>query len=183
VGLLAAGGPLRRDDVVLLGGLYCAVIGRLLLKDFRDVRGDALLGKRTFLVRHGRVVTCWASAALCVAGGALLVAAVPDRTPSLIASYAVGLAVVVGLLRRLSRTTSPRDDTVLVGAVAVIGRGLVAVLLAHLSVRPLGWAGWQQAALLLAITLVTLGLASDLLRHGPRVSGRAPSDVLERLSQ
>jgi 4-hydroxybenzoate polyprenyltransferase len=183
VGLLAGGGRVGRDDVVLLAGLYAAVIGRLLLKDFRDVRGDAMLGKRTFLVRHGRVVTCRVSAVLCVVGGGLLVAAVPDRTPSLVASYAVGLAAVVVLLLRLSRASSPRDDTVLVGAVAVVGRGLVAVLLAHLSMRPLGWTAGKQAALLLAVTVVTLGLASDLLRLGPRVSGSAPSDVREPLSQ
>ena len=113
---LSRGGDVRRTDLVLLGGLYAAVIGRLLLKDFRDVRGDALLGKRTFLVRHGRVVTCRVSAALCVLGGGLLLAAVPDRTPALVGLYVAGLAAVVALLWRLSRTTSPRDDTVLVGA-------------------------------------------------------------------
>ncbi|GAB3592433.1 hypothetical protein GCM10027446_13130 [Angustibacter peucedani] len=175
VGLLAGGHDVRRADVVLLGGLYAAVIGRLLLKDVRDVRGDALLGKRTFLVRHGRVVTCRVSAALCVVGGALLVAAVPDRTPALVAVYAAGLVAVVALLQRLSRSTSPRDDTLLVAAVAVVGRGLVLTLLAHLSARPLGWAAWQQAVLLLAVGGLTAGLAYDLLRHGPRVRGQVPA--------
>ncbi|GAA4349681.1 UbiA family prenyltransferase [Angustibacter luteus] len=179
VGLLAGGGDVRRTDLVLLGGLYAAVIGRLLLKDFRDVRGDALLGKRTFLVRHGRVVTCRVSAALSVLGGGLLMAAVPDRTPALVGLYVVGLAAVVALLRRLSRTTSPRDDTVLVGAIAVVGRGLVAGLLAHLAMRPLGWTAWQQALTLLALGVLTAGLASDLLRHGPQVRGTAPAAPAE----
>ncbi len=175
VGLLAGGHDVRRSDVVLLGGLYAAVIGRLLLKDVRDVRGDALLGKRTFLVRHGRVATCRVSAALCVVGGGLLVVAVPDRTPALVAVYALGLVAVVELLRRLARSTSPRDDVLLVGAVAVLGRGLVAALLAHLSMRPLGWGAWQQAAVLTAVGAVTGGLASDLLRHGARVRPAVPA--------
>ncbi|GMA87985.1 hypothetical protein GCM10025868_32350 [Angustibacter aerolatus] len=104
VGLLAARAEVTRDDALLLGGLYAAVIGRLLLKDVRDVRGDALLGKRTFLVRHGRLVTCRVSAVACVLGGALLVAAVPDRTPALVSSYAVGLSGVVVLLALLARS-------------------------------------------------------------------------------
>jgi 4-hydroxybenzoate polyprenyltransferase len=180
VGLLAAGGGVRRDDLVLLGGLYAAVIGRLLLKDFRDVRGDALLGKRTFLVRHGRVVTCRVSALLSVLGGGLLLLAVPDRTPSLVAAYVAGLLAVVALLARLSRVSSPREDTVLVGAIAVLGRGLLVTLLAHLSMRPLGWVAWQQAAVLLALAVLTGGLASDLLRHGPQVRGSVPAEDLRR---
>ena len=98
VGLLAADARLRPGDLALLGGLYVAIIGRLLLKDFRDVRGDTLLGKRTFLVRYGRRVTCRTSAVLCVVGGAVLLLAVPDRSVALVAVYAGGLAVVVWLL-------------------------------------------------------------------------------------
>ncbi|WP_426564904.1 UbiA family prenyltransferase [Angustibacter sp. McL0619] len=178
VGLLAGGEAVRPADLMLLGGLYSAVIGRLLLKDFRDVRGDALLGKRTFLVRYGRVVTCRVSAVLCVVGGGLLLAAVPDRTLTLVAVYVVGLVAVVALLVRLSRVSSPREDTVLVGAITVLGRGMLVTLLAHLSMRPMGWTVWQQAATLIALGLLTGGLASDLLRHGPQVRGRVPAERL-----
>jgi hypothetical protein len=41
-----------------MGGLYVGFIGRIMLKDFPDVRGDALFGERTFLVRHGWRATC-----------------------------------------------------------------------------------------------------------------------------
>ncbi|HZD70438.1 MAG TPA: UbiA family prenyltransferase [Actinomycetes bacterium] len=53
VGVLAARNSITAGDLALLGGLYVGFIGRIVLKDFRDVRGDALFGKRTFLVRHG----------------------------------------------------------------------------------------------------------------------------------
>jgi len=54
VGLLSVRPVVTIDDALLLTGLYLGFIGRILLKDFRDVRGDALFGKRTFLVRRGR---------------------------------------------------------------------------------------------------------------------------------
>jgi 4-hydroxybenzoate polyprenyltransferase len=175
VGLFAADARLRAGDVALLGGLYAAIIGRLLLKDFRDVRGDSLLGKRTFLVRYGRVATCRTSAVLCLVGGVVLLLAVPDRSVALVAVYAVGLAVLVWLLARLARSTGPRQDTLLVAAVAILGRGLVMTLLAHLSMRPLAWTTLQQALVVLALGVLTLGLTSDMLRYGPRVRGRVPA--------
>ena len=71
VGVLSARGHVRVSDLPLLAALYVGFIGRIILKDFRVVRGDALFGKRTFLVRRGRVSTCRVSAALWSAGTAL----------------------------------------------------------------------------------------------------------------
>ena len=55
-------------DLALLAALYVGFVGRIVLKDFRDVVGDRLFGKRTFLVRHGRRTTCVLSAACWVGG-------------------------------------------------------------------------------------------------------------------
>lgn len=57
-------------------GVYLGFIGRLLLKDFRDVKGDEKHGKMTFLLRHGARTTCIVSGvfwflALTVMGYAL----------------------------------------------------------------------------------------------------------------
>jgi hypothetical protein len=87
---------------------------------------------------------------------------------------------VVVLLARLARVSSPRDDMVLVGAVAVVGRGLLTALLAHLSMRPTGWVAWQQAVVLAAIAVLTGGLVDDLLRHGPQVRGRVPVEPVQQ---
>lgn len=63
-----------------VGALYLGFIGRILLKDFRDVRGDALFGKRTFLVRHGRRATCAVSAGCLVTGNCAVVLAAQHAT-------------------------------------------------------------------------------------------------------
>jgi hypothetical protein len=169
VGLLAADARLTPGDLALLGGLYAATIGRLLLKDFRDLRGDTLLGKRTFLVRYGRRATVRASAALCALGGATLMLAAPDRGMALVCVYVVGLAMMLWLLVRLGRSSTPRLDERLISAIAILGRFLLFALLAHLSMRSLGWTALQAALVLVALGALMLGLASDMLRLGPRV--------------
>ena len=72
LGIFAVRSTITPNDLLLLGGLYAGFIGRIVLKDFRDVRGDALFGKRTFLVRHGRRATCIFSAAFLVLGVGVL---------------------------------------------------------------------------------------------------------------
>jgi len=61
VGAMSVGHDLRRQDLLLLAGLYVTFVGRIILKDFRDVDGDRLYAKRTFLLTHGPTVTCQVS--------------------------------------------------------------------------------------------------------------------------
>lgn len=42
-------------------GVYVGFVGRVLLKDFRDVIGDKKFGKLTFVIRHGNAMTCMVS--------------------------------------------------------------------------------------------------------------------------
>lgn len=42
----------------LYAGMYSHFIARIILKDYRDVEGDSLHGKRTFLLRHSSRTVC-----------------------------------------------------------------------------------------------------------------------------
>ncbi|WP_377266830.1 UbiA family prenyltransferase [Peterkaempfera sp. SMS 1(5)a] len=187
LGRLAAA-PLPRGHGLLLPfGLYIGFVGRILLKDFRDVRGDALFGKRTFLVRHGRVWTCRFSAICWTAGCALLVGGAPSPTPSLLAVSAGQLATVLWLLHRLAAETHPRREALLITGTAITGRGMLLALLAHESMQPMHWAPWAQSAMLGALLALTLGQVRMMLRHGPRarlsLPVHAPEPALERHAQ
>ena len=175
VGRLAAGPWPQGRGWLLPAALYIGFIGRILLKDFRDVRGDALFGKRTFLVRHGRVWTCRFSAVCWTLGTVLAVAALPGVTPSLVAVSTAYLGAALWLLHRLSRDDHPRREALLISAAAIVGRGLLLTVLAQLSVRPLHWSPWAQAATLLALLVLTLGQASTMLREGPASRLRVPA--------
>jgi 4-hydroxybenzoate polyprenyltransferase len=167
LGLIAVRHDVRAGDLFLLGGLYLGFIGRILLKDFRDVRGDALFGKRTFLVRHGRLWTCRVSACSWLAGTCVLLLTVRQATPLLVAAEAAGNAAALGLLRMLSRDRGQRRDEILISAIAIVGRGMVVMLFAHLSMGDASWSAVRSSLVIAALAVLTAGQAVAMLRDGP----------------
>ena len=152
VGLLGVQPSIGRDDLVLLLGLYVTFVGRIMLKDFRDVEGDAMFGKRTFLVRHGRQATCAASAA-CWTAGVVLLLLLPWSS-LLLGSFAVLLACALHGLRRLAATTDRLAQQLVIGAIAQTGRGMGIVLLAHLTMTSEGWSAGVHALVILVLSLL-----------------------------
>lgn len=167
VGYFAAARVVRPADVVVLAGLYVTFIGRILLKDFRDVRGDALFGKRTFLVRHGRGWTCGFSAVCLIVGGALLVAGVDHRTVALVTGFAGGTMALLWLLGVLRVDRGPRRDEAVISALAIVGRGMLLLLLAHLNLTAASWSALGYQAIMAALALVFAWQATTMYRRGP----------------
>lgn len=180
IGLLSVRANVTLGDALLLVGLYVGFIGRILLKDFRDVRGDTLFGKRTFLVRHGRRATCIVSAILWTAGGALVVATTPRPTVAYIAATSAGLIGVLILLRLLAqeplgkRPSARRDETI-ISATAIIGRTVLILLVAQLSMTDKHWLPLRSNVALACIALVSAGAVASMLKHGPRSNLVAPA--------
>jgi 4-hydroxybenzoate polyprenyltransferase len=181
LGLLAVRASIRPADLFLLGGLYLGFIGRILLKDFRDVRGDALFGKRTFLVRHGRRWTCGFSACCWFAGTCVMLVTVRQPTPALLAAEAGCSAAAMGLLLALSRDRGPRRDENVISAIAIIGRAMVLMLLAHLSMADAGWSALRANLVIVTLCVLTAGPAISMLRHGPARRLTLPDEAWERL--
>jgi 4-hydroxybenzoate polyprenyltransferase len=179
LGIFAVRSSLTVNDLLLLGGLYAGFIGRIVLKDFRDVRGDALFGKRTFLVRHGRRATCIFSAAFLALGVAVL-PFVRDLTVAMIGAYAFGLGVTLLLLRALARSTGARRDTALIAAIAIMGRGLLVTLYAHFAMTAAHWSTAAVSAIITALSVVFAGSARDMVRRGgPLTTSTVPADWVE----
>lgn len=166
LGVFSVRSGLTSSDLALGAGLYLGFVGRILLKDFRDVRGDALFGKRTFLVRHGRCWTCGFSAA-CWVGGAVAVMAVRQPTPALVAAYALEVAVVLVLLVRLATESNARREEHMISAIAVVGRGLVLTLLIHLSAAGAGWSSSMTTLVIGVTSIVIIGQAMVMAYYGP----------------
>lgn len=183
VGLLSVRATVRLDDALLLVGLYVGFIGRILLKDFRDVRGDALFGKRTFLVRRGRRATCIVSAIFWTAGGALVVATTPHPTVAYIAGTSAGLVGVLILLRALAKEKSARRDEALISGIAIIGRAVLVLLVAQLSMTDKHWLLLRANVALACIALVAAGAVMTMLKNGPRSNLVAPAHAAQRAPQ
>ncbi|MFN8015182.1 MAG: UbiA family prenyltransferase [Acidimicrobiia bacterium] len=54
--------------MVISLSFYLLFCSRLILKDFRDIKGDTIYSKRTFLIRHGKLKTITASITLQILG-------------------------------------------------------------------------------------------------------------------
>ena len=166
VGLSEVRSGVERDDLLLLAGLYLGFMGRIVLKDFRDVAGDTLYGKRTFLVRHGRAATCafsavgWTLGPLCLLGVRQLSAALV-----VVELAFVGAALL--LLRSLAADHGHRHDERAISALAIVGRGVVLCVVAHLGMVDAEWPVWASSAMTVALGGLTLGQAWTMLRHGP----------------
>lgn len=168
VPFLVGHGPIRRPaDLTVLAGLYVGFIGRILLKDFRDVRGDALFGKRTFLVRHGRGPTCVFSAVCLAAGAVLLLVGVDRPTVPMVAGYVAGTVAMLALLVALRGDLGPHADERLISAVAITGRGMLLLLLAHQEMIAASWSPLAYDGVLVALVVLVAAQAVTMLRHGP----------------
>ncbi len=178
-GILATGSAITAGDLAVLGGLYLGFIGRILLKDFRDVRGDTLLGKRTFLVRHGRVQTCRLSAVLWVLGSLTLLA-VTGVDAAVVAAYTLLVAAALMLLRALARSTNPRRDEDLVGALAIVGRGLILALLVHYGTIQQGTGAIASGVVMACVVGAMLLWAWDVAQHGVQTTTYVPAMAEER---
>jgi len=165
-GLLSVRCAVTPRDLLLGGGLYIGFIGRILLKDFRDVRGDALFGKRTFLVRHGRAATC-AFSATCWMLGTIALLGVRGASWSLIAIYATQVGVAFALLWALACDGGARRDERLIAAIAIIGRAMVVTLIAHLSMTDARCPAAAQFVVTVGFAAISIVQAATMARLGP----------------
>lgn len=179
LGVLAGGGRIGDPRTgTLLAGLYLGFIGRILLKDFRDVRGDAMFGKRTFLVRHGRGPTCVFSACCWVSGTAVILTGTQRLTVTLAAAEAACAVGALAILAALSADRGARRDEALVSATAIVGRGMIVMLLAHLSMTAGHWDPLRYTVVLAGLAVLTAGHAVDMVRRGPVTRLTVPDDLI-----
>lgn len=117
--------------LILALGLYLGFVARLFLKDFRDVKGDRLHGKMTFLLRHGVKKTCMVSAVF----GLLSLAFIGFATDFMLG---IGLVLLCSqimallLLRTLSKTSKIEAQLQQIAQIARIANSAVLAALAYL---------------------------------------------------
>ena len=141
----------------LLAGLYVAFIGRIALKDFRDVEGDERYGKRTFLVRRGRAETCALSAICWILGSAVIVTIAPLRS-LLVVVFVLYVACALHGLRLLARTRSFVSEQVIIGAIANVGRGVCITVLAYFTMASKGWSTGRQDLVYFSLAFLFVGM-------------------------
>jgi 4-hydroxybenzoate polyprenyltransferase len=158
IGLGSAGAALEARDLQVVAALLLLFAGRMLLKDFRDRRGDALFGKRTFLLVHGKGATIAAVLICVLAGDALLAGVLPS--PVLIAVVQGYFAVIAFELYRLAKSGPGEEELAAIARGARMGNAVI-----------LTWLGWSllpaSEANVLAVALAALYWLVYLLPASP----------------
>jgi 4-hydroxybenzoate polyprenyltransferase len=131
-------------------GLYFAFIGRLLLKDFRDVKGDQLYGKKTFLLCYGAKITCLVSGFFWVVGTTIICIAVVLPYPVL-ALFVLGLIQSTFLLNKLSTSNNTQIQQNYIKSIANVANALILTLIIFLITRNL-------TAFFVGFTLLSINL-------------------------
>lgn len=110
--------------------IYFGFVARLLLKDFRDVKGDAKFGKRTFLLRYGPAVTCVASGVSALVSLMLAGVAV-GYSWGVFGVVVLSNVAVVWLLLKLAKTRTIPSQMRLIGLIAKLANISILALLGY----------------------------------------------------
>jgi 4-hydroxybenzoate polyprenyltransferase len=116
---------------LLTFGLYLGFIARLLLKDFRDVKGDKRHGKVTFLLLYGAKATCVASGMLWFAA-MLVVAQATSLAPGVVIPLVFAIIAVSVMLTSLSKSPTISEQQNIVAFIAKAANFAVITILAFL---------------------------------------------------
>jgi 4-hydroxybenzoate polyprenyltransferase len=153
IGLAAARLAPAWFDARLALSFVVLFTGRMLLKDFRDRRGDAAFDKRTFLLTFGKRATLVAVLACVIVGDGLLLTVLPMSLPFIAAieSYFVAIAFQ---LYRLWLAAGLDDERVAIAMGARMGNAVVLTLLGFVVLRASGAAGTEQGFFVIALALM-----------------------------
>ena len=144
IGLAAAGVAPDVLDARVTACFVVLFIGRMLLKDFRDQRGDAAFGKHTFLLAYGKGKTLALTLGCIVAGDALLLTVLPSSPLLILAVESYFLAIAFQLYR-LWLAGDPTAERLAIALGARMGNAVVLTLLGFLLLRSAGAVGGEQA--------------------------------------
>jgi UbiA prenyltransferase family len=153
IGLAAAGLSPTWFDARVAACFAILFTGRMLLKDFRDRRGDAAFDKRTFLLTYGKRTTLVAVLACVVGGDGLLLTVLPMSLP-LIAAIETYFVAIAFQLYRLWLATGFDEERMAIAMGARMGNAVVLTLLGFVVLRASGAAAAEQGFFVLALALM-----------------------------
>ncbi len=158
-GIAGHGHPLESWRGVLgVAGLYLLLVGRLFLKDLRDVDGDRRTGKRTFQVRHGLRVTLVASAVTLIGGVLImLLAIVPPQRWALTAAAVITIVAEPLLLIKVHAEPVLDRQLLWVGLIGRVASLWTFCCVVSLAVSQWGSGPWWQQELVTALGVIMFG--------------------------
>jgi 4-hydroxybenzoate polyprenyltransferase len=132
LGTVVAQSTIGTQEWFFIAGLLSLFFGRIILKDFRDRKGDALYGKPTFLLKYGKNATCWLSFISIILGNISLFVGLPTKNLIILFTLELYFVSILFMLYKLSKVSKHDDEQTAIGIGAKMGNGLLLTILGFL---------------------------------------------------
>lgn len=156
LGAVIAHSKIAGQELFLIAGLLFLFFGRIILKDFRDRKGDALYGKPTFLLKYGKLSTCWVSFVSIICGNIFLFVGLPTKNPIILFTLELYLISVIFMLYKLSKVSEHDDEQTTIGIGAKMGNGLLLTILGFLVLLEYQAPAQTQILFVIVMTVIFL---------------------------
>jgi len=118
-------GAIGTQEWFFIAGLLFMFFGRIILKDFRDRKGDALYGKQTFLLRYGKKATCLVSLFSVILGNISIFFGLPTKNLIIIFALELYIISIIFMLYKLYKVTDHESEQIAIGIGAKMGNGFL----------------------------------------------------------
>jgi 4-hydroxybenzoate polyprenyltransferase len=129
LGAVVTHSEIKGQELFFIAGLLFLFFGRIILKDFRDRKGDALYGKPTFLLRYGKKATCLLSLFSIILGNISIFVGLPTKNLIIIFALELYLLGIIFMLYKLSKVADHESEQTAIGIGAKMGNGLLLTIL------------------------------------------------------
>jgi 4-hydroxybenzoate polyprenyltransferase len=164
-------GRLNRLSIYILVAMYLCFVGRVLLKDFRDYKGDKKFGKLNFLVRHGPQATCLASGIVWLLGDLVFIVGLNRNFGFLawiVQPLILAIFCVLYILANQQKYTRQLADVLFIGR---LGNSIALGLVAALTLEAYKYSPAQKNLIVLIIVGFTAISALVQWREDPKALG------------
>ena len=166
LGMMLSSDDFTAKPVLLLtAAYYFHFIGRIILKDYRDVKGDKANGKMTFLLRHGNRSVCLVSAISITISTGLILVALNEYAYILRFGFVYLLFFGLVTLYETSKATRWSQQKPLLAAFGRTMTGITALTILTLCNAIWGFSALEQVAMLVGILGVYTWSAQQASRY------------------
>lgn len=163
LGFWAAGYTVTLLGIGLIAGFHLQFLSRIVLKDFRDVKGDKKFGKKTFLLVFGKGVVCLTAQTALIIGFMLLVIVFYNQLKYSFAGLALLAGYAFQMLHLLSRQQSWQTQKAFISSYGRAQTGMLTIVGMTFFMLSLSMQLWQVILLCTLTGLVFLVSAQRTL--------------------
>jgi 4-hydroxybenzoate polyprenyltransferase len=131
-GVIASSSKIFSQEIIFIIGILLMFFGRIILKDFRDRKGDALYGKKTLLLVYGKKFVCALSFISIFLGSAMVLLIFPLKNFLILSLLFIYISIIFFLVYKLYKEDDNRKELFFISLGAKMGNGFLLSIIGEL---------------------------------------------------